>query len=212
MKILATILIFVATVPIYAADFEPTLTATSAVQVVAALSNALSDLSAYIPQEPTSLSGRYLQKGFLAAWNLYLFSDRTYIFTQQGDVGPAYIFEKGRWDYNDNSVSISSDGTISTDCVPPDRVFISLMRGETNTYLLGAHWFYSFMLSLVEELGTDKSFSLCTYERKEHYVGVDEIAIKNDVIERFGTPKNQMKSIQQSGPAYPPQGVGSADP
>ena len=212
MKSLAAILILVSTIPIYAADFEPTLTATSAVQVIASLSNALPDLSAYTPQEPTTLAGKYSQEGFLAVWNLYLFSDHTYIFTEKGDVGPFHIFETGRWLYQDNTVSITSDGTISTDCVPPDRVFIPLMRGETKTYLLGAHWFYSFMLSLVEELGADKSFSICTYERKELYVGVDESVIKNDVIERFGTPKNQINSIQQGGPGYPPQGVGSPDP
>ena len=217
MKTIFALLIFIATLPAIAWDTN--LTAISTEQIITAISNDLPDIAPYIPIDSAALSGLYSDDTAFSKDRLYLFSDGTYMYTFQGDLYPETIQEKGSWSYRNERIINVPDDSLPKALIPQDHTYFLLScHGTTNSelstniYLLGAKDNFSYLVGNIEPLPY-LVFRMCSLENREKYDASTDQAIKGDLMSRAWRPEEIIKmSIQQGGPGYPPQSVGSPDP
>jgi hypothetical protein len=99
---------------------------------------------------PLELAGRYtnpseeLGKRIVAmgSQNLFLFPDKTYIFTTVSDIPPDTISDKGTWSVNADVLQLKSDKDITWKSKRVDRQHIVVRRRnhDNELFLVGLGW------------------------------------------------------------------------
>ena len=143
------------------ADWKPLLTATSSVHFVTTTSNAVAGVVAYIPENAAQVTGVYRScPGVDSFDRLYLFSDGTYVRAAHNSFLALRIEDEGCWGVSNGVVLLdqrinrctNSWATVDNSLIPVKR--------EGATYLIGAHWVYSYM---VEKNSRDAEWRFVLY-------------------------------------------------
>jgi hypothetical protein len=93
------------------------------------------------------LAGVWSHGGGLSGSDLYLFGDRTYIFTEWADIMPRTIVHKGKWQFERGVLLFTQDADVTWDD-PRDRRYLLLrLRAAPARLLLGL----DFMLNVFEK-------------------------------------------------------------
>ena len=132
-----------------AAPWEPSRTATSAVDMLAELQKVYPEVA---PADPTNMvthqiGYHFSAGGGLSGEDLYLFSDATYIYTEWSDTLRQTIFDKGSWDMTNGFVGLTSDKSLPARFGPRDHTYLpARLIGRDGLFLMGHRRGFSYFL------------------------------------------------------------------
>lgn len=164
-------------------DFSPSLFATSSVQVVDALSNAIPGVLPCVPQAKADVSGAYIySQGIDASGRLYLFSDNTYMRVYYYSFMPTEIEDKGTWELKGSVVRLTQTIAYRTNgWTTADLLFIPVKNGK-DTFMIGAHWGFSLVTASAEHDKMDDYSLFMWGHRLEERFDADSSARKESSI------------------------------
>lgn len=168
-------------------DFSPSLFATSSVQVVEALSNAIPSVSPCVPQTKADLSGAYIySQGIDASGRLYLFSDDTYMRVYNYSFMPMSIEDMGTWDLKAGLVRlIQTEKHLTNFWTTADVVFVPIRNGN-DMFMVGGHWGYSLLTASVEhDRAGDYSLLMWGHRRVERLASDSSAREKSRILKRW---------------------------
>jgi hypothetical protein len=157
------------------AAWEPRREAKSPDEIVQALRGRGLNVKA-VPSSDLSVesaAGHYTHGGGLSGFELYLFSDATYIYTEWADMLRETIFEKGAWNVKDGFIVLKPDGSLPAEVSHQDHRYVPLLLDKSTTiYLMSHRWDYSYFLDNTikrhapnAEVGDSTMFGICTMHR-----------------------------------------------
>ncbi len=167
-------------------DWKPTLTATSSVHVVTALSNAIPEMAAYVPKSKSDIVGYYKnQSGVDGSEALYFFSDDSYLRISYYSFMPLRIDDMGHWKLTNGLIHLNQEKVYGTNAFwwTADRVIIPVMW-KKDLMMLGSHWGFSLVTAVLNDY-TDMSLLVCGYKLEERYDVNKDADIKSRIMHKW---------------------------
>lgn len=133
----------------------------------------------------SKISGRFVRgSGGLAGSNLYLFSDKAYLYTEWSDVLRETIFDRGSWDVTNGFVYLTSDKSLPARFGPRDHVYLPVgLSGSNDLFLMSHRWDFS---RFMENAGDNPVFMFlhCVLCRSETLSGKTERRMKARLLRK----------------------------
>ena len=183
-------------------DFSPSLFATSSVQIVEALSNAIPSVSPCAPQKKADVSGAYIYlQGIDSSNRLYLFADDTYMRVSYYSFMPMEIEDKGTWELKAGLVRLTQTIAYRTNgWTTADLLFIPIRNGK-DTFMIGAHWGFSLVTASAEhDKADDYSLFMWGHRHEERFDSESSAREKSRVLKRWEeeNPSRKRKCATES--------------
>ncbi|MDX9793974.1 MAG: hypothetical protein WC328_07775 [Kiritimatiellia bacterium] len=167
-------------------DWKPTLTATSSVHIVTALSNTIPEMKAYVPTSKSEIVGYYKNpSGIDGSETLYLFSDDTYMRISYYSFAPLKVDDMGRWELANGLIHLTQEiGCATNKCWwTADRVIIPV-KWKDSLIMLGSHWGFSLVTAAISDYA-DMSLWVSGYKQEEKYDGAKDASIKSRIMHQW---------------------------
>lgn len=153
--------------------------------VTARTSASLADVS------DLELAGVWTNGGGLAGNILYLFPDRTYIYTEWADIQPETIYDKGHWQVAGGVLLMRPDADVFW-TPRSDRRYLCLESGQQGLLLLGIDLAVGWFTELAEEhpeIATPVEWLQATaLKREKRLNGRDGRLLKTSLLKRSWRP------------------------
>ena len=138
-------------------------------------------------REPMGFAGHYTSGSGLSGAELYLFPDRTYMYTEWADIQAETLYDRGTWSCLRGVIRLSSDESLSK-MHPRDKMYVGMYyEGKTpldplgndrekcsGIVLMGTRWDFSMYSDIVksdlrvkwaDQEVFESSFLLCTHKK-----------------------------------------------
>lgn len=168
------------------AAWEPSRTATCAADMSAELRKAYPVVApvAFTNMVTSKLSGRFGRGSGLSGQYLYLFTDRTYVYSKWSDVMKETIFYKGTWGVTNGLIMLTSDKSLPETFGPPDQAYLPVGLSDSNDLFIMSH--RRDFSKFTEKGGSDPAFMfrLCTLIRIKSSSGRKEKQLKARLLKK----------------------------
>jgi hypothetical protein len=195
-------------------DFSPSLFATSSVQVVEALSNAIPSVSSYIPKTKAEMSGEYSYlQGVDGGNRLYLFADDTYMRVNYYSFRPMRIDDKGTWELKEGRVRMKqTENYLTNNWMTSELELVPIKNGK-DTFLIGAHWGFSLVNgSAKHDLAGDSSLFFWGHRREKLFDSDSSAREKNSILKQWEKETSRCKTNDVAKPKDDIHPGGAANP
>jgi len=195
-------------------DFSPSLFATSSVQIVEALSNAIPSVSSYTPKTKAEVSGAYIYlQGIDGSNRLYLFADDTYMRVDYYSFLPMRIEDKGTWELKGSLVRLTQMIAYRTNgWTTADLLFIPVKNGK-DTFMIGAHWGFSLVTASAEhDKMDDYSLFMWGLRLEERFDADSSARDKSSILKQWEKETSRRKVNHATKPKDDIQPGGTANP
>lgn len=168
-------------------DFSPSLFATSSVQIVEALSNAIPSVSSFTPKTKADVSGSYIyNQGIDSSNRLYLFADDTYMRVAYHSFSAMRIEDMGTWELKTGLVCLTQTENHRTNVWSTTDFTLIPIRNGNDMFMVGGHWGYSLLTASVEhDRAGDFSLFMWGHRHEERFDSDRSAREKSRILKRW---------------------------